>query len=81
MKLCGKTAGVLLGLGNQDTLYAREAVVHATLRVGESEVRVHTDDLRGSNLLEAHSPADQPNAKLRLQSVASRCGLELGRTH
>ena len=58
VKLCGKAASVLLGLGYENTLHAREAVVHAPLRFGEVKVGVHTDELRGSNLLEADSPAN-----------------------
>ena len=58
MKLCGKAASVLLGLGDKNTLHARKAIVHAPLRFGEVEERVHTDELGSSNLSEADSPAE-----------------------
>lgn len=58
MKFRGEAAGVLLGLGNEDTLYARKAVVHPLLRFDEVEVRVHSDELRRGNRAEADSPAE-----------------------
>lgn len=66
MKANGKTANVAIGSGIEDTHSAREAVVHATLRFGQVKVRMYTDQLGGRDLLEARSPAVQPNTIPRL---------------
>ena len=78
MKLRDKCAGVLLRLGSQDALDAYKAVVHTALGIGEPKMRVHTDELRGGDLPKADSPAEQSNAKLRLQSLRGNCDLEIG---
>lgn len=58
VKRCSKEASVLLGFWEKKTLRPDKAFVHAALRIGEVEVRVHADELRGSDLLKATSPAD-----------------------